>query len=52
MNGEPGALFFPMDEEQAKSLYIKEIPLTDPVEIEGGTGVETGEMILKHAIRV
>ncbi len=52
LNSEPGAPFFPMDEEQAKSLYIKEIPLIEPIEIKGGASVGTGEIILKHAIRV
>ena len=41
-----------MDDEQAKSLYIKEIFLKEPAEIQGGVGVGTGEMILKNVIRV
>lgn len=52
LHDEPGAPFFPADEEDAKLLYIKEIPLDAPIEIEGGAGSGTGEMILEHAIRV
>lgn len=52
LHGEPGAPFFPMDKEQAKYLYIKKIPLTEPIEIRGGVGVGTGEIILKHATKV
>jgi len=52
LHDEPGAPFFPADEEDAKRLYIKEIPLDKPIEIEGGAGSGTGEMILEHAIRV
>jgi hypothetical protein len=49
---EPGAPFFSVDVEDAKSLYIKEIPLSGTIEIEGGVGSGTGEMVLAHAIRV
>ena len=52
LHDEPEAPFFPGDEEDAKRLYIKKIPLDEPIEIEGGAGFETGEMILKHAIKV
>jgi hypothetical protein len=35
LHDEPGAPFFPADEKDAKSLYIKEIPLSGSVEIDG-----------------
>ncbi len=44
--------FFPADEEDAKRLYIKEVPLDETIEIEGSAGSGTGEMILEHAIKL
>ena len=52
LHDEPGAPFFPADENDAKLLYIKEIPLNGSIIIEGNAGFGAGEMILKHAIRV
>ncbi len=52
LHDEAGIPFFPADEDDAKLLYIKEIPINGPFEIEGGAGSGTGEMILDHAIRV
>lgn len=52
LHDEPGAPFFPENEEDAKSLYIKEIPISSPVKISSGLGVGVGEIILKHAIKV
>ena len=52
LHGEPGAPFFPIDEEDAKNLYIKEIPLNEPIEIDGGAGFGLGEMILTNAIKI
>jgi len=52
LHDEPGAPFFPSDEKEAKSLYIKEIPLSEPIEIGAGVGIGLGEMILKNAKKV
>ena len=52
LHDEPGAPFFPDDEKDAKLLYIKKIPLNGSIDIEGNAGFGTGEIILKHAIRV
>jgi len=52
LHGEPGAPFFPLDENEAKFLYIKEIPLSEPVEIEAGVSVGVGEIILNNAKKV
>jgi hypothetical protein len=52
LHDEPGAPFFPENEEAAKSLYIKEIPLTAPIEVSAGIGFGLGEMILSNAIRI
>jgi len=46
LHDEPGAPFFPADDEDAKLLYIREIPLNDSIEIEGGRS-GTGEIILE-----
>jgi len=49
LHAEPGAPFFPSDEEQAKSLYMKEIPLSKSVEIRAGLNLGLGEIILSNA---
>ena len=52
LHSEPGALFFPTSEKEAKSLYMREIPILHPVEIEASPGVGTGELILANAKRL
>ncbi len=52
LHDEPGAPFFPEDEEDAKSLYIKEIPISKPVEIKAGLSLGLGEIILSNARKV
>ena len=49
---EPGAPFFPTDEDEAKRLYLKEIPIRDKVSIDAGVGFGPGDLILKHAKRI
>jgi hypothetical protein len=52
LHAEPGAPFFPTDEQEAKSLYMKEIPLVKPLEIRAGSNLGLGEMILSNAKRI
>ena len=52
LHGEPGAPFFPEDEEDAKSIYIKEIPISKPIEINAGLSLGLGEIILSNAKKV
>ena len=52
LHDEPGAPFFPSDEEEAKSLYLKEIPLSKSIEIRASLGIGVGEVILSNAKRV
>jgi len=52
LHDEPGAPFFPEDEDAAKFLYIKEIPTTEYVEISAGIAFGIGEIILSNAKRV
>jgi hypothetical protein len=52
LHDEPGAPFFPDDEDDAKFLYIKEIPLAESIEISAGIGFGLGEMILSNAKRI
>ena len=49
---EPGAPFFPEDEDVAKFLYIKEIPLKGSIEISAGIGFGLGEIILSNAKKI
>lgn len=52
LHDEPGALFFPENEEQAQSLYIKEIPISGSVKILANLSFGTGEIILENAKRI
>ena len=52
LSEEPGAPFFPTEDEEAKSLYIKEIPLTSQIEISAGLSSGVGDIILSNAKRV
>ena len=49
LHDEPGAPFFPVDEDAARFLYIKEIPTTEYVEISASIGFGIGEIILSNA---
>jgi hypothetical protein len=52
LHDEPSAPFFPEDEENAKSLYIKEIPISRPLQIKAGLSLGLGEIILSNAKKV
>jgi len=52
LHAEPGAPFFPSDEKGAKSLYMKEIPLSTSVEIRARLSLGLGEIILSNAKRI
>jgi hypothetical protein len=52
LHAEPGAPFFPSDEEQAKTLYMKEIPLSKSIEIRAGFNLGLGEIILSNAKKI
>ena len=52
LHSEPGAPFFPSDEEEASQLYITEVPLAEPVFIQAGLHAGTGELIVKHARKI
>lgn len=48
---EPGAPFFPTDEQEAVCLTLEEVPLDGPIQVRAGLGMGPGELILKHARR-
>lgn len=52
LSDEPGAPFFPTDDEEAKSLYIKEIPLKSKIKISAGLRLGAADIILSNAKRV
>jgi len=52
LHSEPGAPFFPMDEEEAKLLYLNEIPIEGMVLVQSALHMGTGELILNHAKRI
>ena len=52
LHDEPGSPFFPVDEEAAKHIYLKEIPLSESIEIRASLGFGLGEMILQNAKKV
>lgn len=52
LHSEPGAPFFPTCEEEARLLYLTEVPVQGPVCIRASFHVGTGELILDHAKRI
>ncbi len=52
LHSEPGAPFFPTSEEEARLLYLAEIPIQGPARVRAGYHVGTGELILNHAKRI
>jgi len=52
LHGEPGAPFFPTSEAEARSLYMKEIPLSGEVEVDASPGLGVGELIMENAKRI
>ena len=51
LHSEPGATFCPETPEDARSLWLKEIPLDGPVDIDASPAVGSGELILEHGRR-
>lgn len=52
LQDEPGAPFFPTNEEEASTLYITEIPLNDAVKINASLGTGVGDLILENARKI
>lgn len=52
LHAEPDAPFFPTSEEEASSLYMKEIPMSGSVEVDASPGVGIGELIMENAKRI
>lgn len=52
LHNNVGGAFFPIDEDGAKELYLVELPITEPVEIEGDYRCGTAEMILENAHKI
>ena len=52
LHSEPGAPFFPMDEEEAGLLYQTEIPINGPILVQAGLHMGTGELILNRAKQI
>ena len=52
LHDEPGAPFFPTEPDQARSLYITEIPLTGPITAKASLSVGVGDLILENAKKI
>ena len=52
LHSEPGAPFFPTSGEEARLLYMKEIPISSSVEVEASPGIGVGELIMENAKRI
>jgi hypothetical protein len=52
LHSEPGAPFLPTSNEEAKSLYVTEIQLSNAIEIQASRGVGVGELILSNGKRI
>jgi hypothetical protein len=52
LHEEPGAPFCPMDEREASSLYMTELPVPGRIHARAGFSMGLGELILKNARRI
>ena len=52
LHSEPGAPFFPTEEEEAKSLYMTEIPLSGSITAKAFLCLGTGDLILENARKI
>jgi len=52
LHSEPGAPFFPTDEQEVSLLYLKEIPIQGPVRVQAGFHMGTGALFLRNAKRI
>ena len=52
LHAEPGGPFFPEDEKDAKSLYIREIPLSGSIIVTASCSTGCGDLILNNAKRL
>jgi hypothetical protein len=52
LHSEPGAPFFPTEEEEAGALYLTEIPIAHPITVRASFSMGVGDSILAHAKRI
>lgn len=52
LHSEPGAPFFPTTEDEAKNLFITEIPLSNDIKVSASCGMGVGDLILSHANKI
>jgi len=52
LHSEPGAPFFPTDEDEAKSIYMTEIPLSNPIVARASLSIGVGELIVDNAKKI
>lgn len=44
--------FFPTTEDEAKNLFITEIPLSNDIKVSASCGMGVGDLILSHARKI
>ena len=52
LHSEPGAPFFPTDEQEASLLYMTEIPIERAISVQASFHIGTGELILDRAKKI
>jgi hypothetical protein len=52
LHDEPGAPFFPEDDEEAKRLFLTEVPLSREIKVRASCGFGNGDRILSHAKKI
>ena len=52
LHGEPDSPLFPTSEDEARTLYVTEIPLSKPTAMRAHCGVGIGDLILKYAKKI
>ena len=52
LHSEPGAPFFPTDEEEAGELYLTEIPIKTQIIVQASLSIGSGDLILNNAKQI
>jgi hypothetical protein len=52
LHSEPGAPFFPEDDKDAKTLYMRKIPLTSSISVMASPSIGCGDLIFKNATKL
>lgn len=52
IHSRPGGAFYPTNDDEAKLIYLTEVPLSEPTDISADASIGRGQMILDNAHRI